>query len=392
MLLPELIQRRDKIRDLMFKEGIDAALITCNVNLIYTYGEVVSGYLYLPLHAPARLFVKRPCTLQGEHIHPIRKPEQLTELLQQCGLPQPTRLMLEGDELSYTEYNRLAACFPEAEVLPCGSRLIRQARSIKTVWEVEAFRRSAQAHARAYSHIPEVYRDGMTDLQLSIEAERLMRLEGCLGIFRVFGQSMEIFMGSLLAGDNAQVASPYDFALGGKGVDGALPGGACGHPLQQGESLMVDLGGNFCGYMCDMSRVYSIGQLPDEAYKAHQLCLEVQNEVAAAAKPGVTGEELYQLAVGRIGKAGYADRFMGTTQQAKFIGHGIGLEINEAPVIAPRMRQELEPGMVFALEPKIVLPGVGPVGVENSWVVTAEGVEKLTQAPEEIIDLTRPRD
>ena len=78
---------------------------------------------------------------------------------------------------------------------------------------------------------------------------------------------------------------------------------------------------------------------------------------------------------------------MGTTQQAKFIGHGIGLEINEAPVLAPRIKQELEPGMVFALEPKIVIPGVGPVGIENSWVVTSEGVEKLTNAPETIIDL-----
>lgn len=387
MLLSELIQRRDKIRDLMFKEGIDAALIATNVNLIYTYGQVVSGYLYLPLHAPARLFVKRPASLTGEHIHPIRKPEQLPELLAQCGLPLPTRLMLEGDELSFSEYQRLAACFPNAEVLPCGSRLIRQARSVKTLWEMETFRRSAQAHAAAYSVIPQLYQTGMSDVQLSIEVERAMRQQGCLGIFRVFGQSMEIFMGSVLSGDNAQEASPYDFALGGKGVDGSIPGGACGRTIAQGESVMVDMGGNFFGYMCDMSRVFSVGKLPQQAYDAHQCCLDIQEEVAAAAKPGISCESLYQLAIDRVTKAGFADCFMGTKQQAKFIGHGIGLEINEAPVLAPRIKQELEPGMVFALEPKIVVPGVGPVGIENSWAVTAEGVEKLTKAPEEIIDL-----
>lgn len=387
MLLSELIQRRDKIRDLMFKEGIDAALITTNVNLIYTFGQVVSGYLYLPLHAPARLFVKRPASLIGEHIHAIRKPEQLPELLAQCGLPMPTRLMLEGDELPFNDYQRLSTCFPGAEVLPCGSRLIRKARSIKTLWEIETFRRSAQAHAAAYSLIPQLYQAGMSDVQLSIEVERAMRQQGCLGIFRVFGQSMEIFMGSLLAGDNAQEASPYDFALGGKGVDGSIPGGACGRIMQQGESLMVDMGGNFFGYMCDMSRVFSLGKLSQRAYDAHQCCLDIQEEVAAAAKPGVSCESLYQLAADRVAQAGFADCFMGTKQQAKFIGHGIGLEINEAPVLAPRIKQELEPGMVFALEPKIVLPGVGPVGIENSWVVTADGVEKLTTAPEEIIDL-----
>ncbi|WP_320887082.1 Xaa-Pro peptidase family protein [Bacteroides clarus] len=387
MLQPELKLRRDKIRALMVQQGIDAALITCNVNLIYTYGRVVSGYLYLPLNAPARLFIKRPNDIEGEHIHPIRKPEQITELLKECGLPLPAKLMLEGDELSFTEYNRLAACFPETEVVPCGTTLIRQARSVKTPIEIEMFRRSGAAHTKAYEQIPSVYQPGMTDRQLSIEIERLMRLEGCLGIFRVFGQSMEIFMGSLLAGDNAAVPSPYDFALGGKGLDPSLPGGVSGTLLQAGQCFMVDMGGNFYGYMGDMSRVFSIGRLPEQAYTAHQTCIEIQKEIAAMAKPGTVCEDMYNKAIEIVTKAGFADYFMGVDQKAKFIGHGIGLEINEMPVLAPRMKQELEPGMVFALEPKIILPGIGPVGIENSWAVTTDGLEKLTLCKEEIIEL-----
>lgn len=387
MLLPELKQRRDKIRVLMAQQGIDAALFTCNVNLIYTYGQVVSGFLYLPLNDSARLFIKRPNNIEGEHIRPIRKPELLPDLLTEQGLPLPQRLMLEGDELSFNEYRRLAACFPSAEVLPCGSALVRQARSVKTKLEIELFRRSGLAHAKAYAQIPTVYRPGMTDRELSIEIERLMRLEGNLGIFRVFGQSMEIFMGSLLAGDNAAAPSPYDFALGGEGMDPALPGGANNTPLQEGQSLMVDLGGNFYGYMGDMSRVFSIGRLPQQAYDAHQLCLDIQDAIADMARPGVVCEDLYNKAIDMVTRAGMADYFMGVGQKAKFIGHGIGLEINEAPVIAPRMKQELEPGMVFALEPKIVLPGVGPVGIENSWAVGAEGLEKLTICEESIIEL-----
>ena len=139
----------------------------------------------------------------------------------------PAKLMLEGDELSYTEYTRLAACFPETTVVN-GTPLIRKARSVKTNIEIEMFRRSGIAHTKAYEQIPSVYRPGMTDRQLSIEIERLMRLEGCLGIFRTFGQSMEIFMGSLLAGDNATAPAPYDFALGGEGLDPSIPIGANG--------------------------------------------------------------------------------------------------------------------------------------------------------------------
>lgn len=295
-------------------------------------------------------------------------------------------MMLEGDELPYTEYTRLAALFPDAEIIN-GTPLIRQARSIKTPMEIEMFRRSGRAHARAYEQIPTVYRRGMTDLELSIEIERLMRLEGSLGLFRVFGRSMEIFMGSVLGGDNAASPSPYDFALGGEGLDSALPGGVNNTLLKEGQSFMVDLGGNFNGYMGDMSRVFSIGRLPDEAYAAHQVCLDIQQQIAEIAKPGTICEEIYQIGLDMATKAGFADKFMGIDQQAKFIGHGIGLEINEAPVFAPRMKQELESGMVFALEPKIVIPGVGPVGVENSWVVTAEGVDKLTLCNEEIIAL-----
>lgn len=386
MLQPELKLRRDKIRYLMAQKGIDAALIACNVNLLYTYGEIVSGYLYLPLHSPALLFVKRPNNISGEHIFSIRKPEQIIDLLKENGLPMPAKLMLEGNELSYAEYMRLSALFPEAEVVN-GTSIIREARSIKTSMEIEFFRRSGKLHAKAYSKIPEVYRPGMTDRELSIEVERLMRLEGCLGIFRIFGRSMEIFMGSVLTGDNAAAPSPYDFALGGEGLDPSLPVGMNGTRLKEGQSVMVDIGGNFYGYMCDMSRVFSIGKLSNEAYAAHQVCLEVQEKIASVAAPGVPCEDLYNMAIDIVTKADFADRFMGVGQQARFIGHGIGLEINEAPVLAPRMKQELQPGMVFALEPKIVLPQVGPVGIENSWFVTESGIEKLTVCNEDIIEL-----
>lgn len=386
MLQPELKLRRDRIRYLMAQKGIDAALIACNVNLLYTYGEIVSGYLYLPLHSPALLFVKRPNNISGEHVFSIRKPEQIIDLLKENGLPLPAKLMLEGNELSYAEYIRLSALFPEAEVVN-GTSIIREARSIKTPMEIEFFRRSGKLHAKAYSKIPEVYRPGMTDRELSIEVERLMRLEGCLGIFRIFGQSMEIFMGSVLTGDNAAAPSPYDFALGGEGLDPSLPVGMNGTQLKEGYSVMVDIGGNFYGYMCDMSRVFSIGKLSDEAYAAHQVCLEVQEKIASVAAPGVPCEDLYNMAIDIVTRAGFADRFMGVSQQARFIGHGIGLEINEAPVLAPRMKQELQPGMVFALEPKIVLPQVGPVGIENSWFVTESGIEKLTVCNEDIIEL-----
>lgn len=382
----ELKLRQDKVRALMIKSGIDAALFTCNVNLLYSCGRIFSGYFYLPVTGEPWYFIKRPNNIEGTNISYIRKPEQIKEILSEKGIRLPDTLMLEADELSYNEYIRLANIFEFATCVN-GTLVIREARSIKTAFEIEMFRQSAIAHSKAYRQIPTVYKPGMDDLHLSIEIERLMRLEGNLGIFRVFGQSMEIFMGSLLAGSNAENPSPYDFSLGGGGLDSALPVGVNKTILRESNTVMVDLGGNFNGYMGDISRVFSIGKTTEEAYRGHQVCLEIQEQVSAMAKPGVVCEDLYKKAIEIATKEGFADKFMGAGQKAGFIGHGIGLEINEAPVLAPRVRQELIPGMVFALEPKIVIPEVGPVGIENSWVVTESGLEKLTHCQEEIIEL-----
>lgn len=382
----ELELRQDNIRKMMKASEIDAMLISCNVNLLYAFGKIINGYMYLPAEGEALVFIKRPNTITGENIFHIRKPEQIIEYLQEKKLPTPKTIMIEGDELPYTDYLRLANIFSSSKVVN-GTPMLRRVRTIKTPFEIDLLRKSAIRHEKAYSKIPEVYRPDMNDNQLSIEIERLMRLEGCLGIFRVFGQSMEIFMGSLLAGDNAENASPYDFALGGEGLAPSLPGGANGTFLKEGTAVMVDFGGNFYGYMHDMTRVFSIGKLKEEAYRAHQVCLEIQDKVIAKATPGTPCENLYNIALETVNKSGFADYFMGTTQKAKFIGHGIGLEINEVPVLAPRVKQELEPGMVFALEPKIVLPGIGAVGIENTWVVTENSSERLNSFSDEIVEL-----
>ena len=231
----------------------------------------------------------------------------------------------------------------------------------------------------------------MTDVELSIEIERAMRLGGSYGIFRVFGQSMEIFVGSLLAGDNAAAPSPYDFGLGGQGQHPSLPVGANGTLLREGMAVMVDMGGNFTGYMTDMTRTFSIGKLPDKACFAHQTALEIQNEAVRMARPGAVCEDIWQRALDIATERGLKDCFMGISQQAKFVGHGVGIEINELPVLGARSQMTLETGMMLAVEPKFVIEGVGAVGIENTFVVTEAGGEKITMLDDGIIDLTENR-
>jgi Xaa-Pro aminopeptidase len=189
-------------------------------------------------------------------------------------------------------------------------------------------------------------------------------------------------------GDNADAPSTYDFALGGAGMTPMLPMGANGTVLREGQTMMVDGGGCFGPYMTDMSRVFALGTLPSEVVAAHELSLEIHHRFLSEAQVGMSCADLYNQALETVRAAGFAPYFMGHRQQAAFIGHGVGLQINEMPVLHGRSKDLLQPGQVIALEPKFVFPGVGAVGVENTYVVTEQGIECVTAAaPEQIIYL-----
>ncbi len=382
----ELELKWRRIQQAMRQEEADGCLLTMNMNLYYVSGQVFNGYFYLPAEGRPYWFVKRLTIPETNQVHVIRKPEQIPDFFRDLNLAMPRKLLLEADELSYNEYIRLQHVF-RAEATGNASALIRHIRMIKTPWEIEQMRISARRHEAVYREIPACYRPGMRDIELQIEIEKRMRVHGSLGYFRAFGSNMDIFMGSLLAGENAGEPSPFDFALGGTGMHASGPLGANGTLLREGTTVMADMSGNYTAYQTDMTRVFSIGKLPDRAYRVHRVALEIQARMERTAKPGVPCAELYRDALAMAGQEGLEDCFMGTRFQAKFVGHGVGLEINELPVLTTRSKDILQPGMTFAFEPKFVLAGIGAVGIENTFLVTDSGVEKMTLLDENIIEL-----
>ncbi len=379
-----------KLRQQMSAASIDSALVSSNANLYYLTGRVFSGWIYLaPNDDEPWYFVKRPVHLQGERVVAVRKPEIIYEELEARHIAKPANLGLELNSLSFAMTSRLCAALHCDDSPANLSGPLDMSRSVKTPHEVNMLRISGAKHERVYRKIPQLFQPGMSDLELQIEIERVSRLEGCLGQFRISGQDMELYMGNILAGDNADAPSPYDFAMGGAGMDPSLPVGANGTVLRPNMSVMVDMNGNFTGYMTDMTRTFAVGELPEEAMKAHQLSIDICRELANDARPGVVASSLYDRAVEMAEEAGLGKYFMGHRQHAGFIGHGVGIEINELPVLAPRSKYALQANNVIAIEPKFVIPGTGAVGIENTYVVTPDGLECITRAPQEIIHLDR---
>ena len=362
-----------------------ALLISGNVNVFYCTGRFFRGYVWIPKKGDPLYFIIKPVTYSPkENVVYIRKPELIPEELQRRGVTRFDRVGFEEDILTYSDTMRLMKLFPEAETFNC-TQILRNARMVKTPYEIEQMRIDGRKHVAVYEKISSLYRPGMTDIMLQVAIERELRLAGCLGYARVAGNLMEINLGSVLAGDNANNPSPYEFAMGGEGVDPSLPGGANGTLIVPGETVMVDMNGAFNAYQTDMTRIWTLGDLPDLAYKAQDCSIKILRKLEKDTVPGAEVCSLYFMAVELAEHDGLADYFMGFTQKSNFIGHGVGIELNEQPPVAPRCKVEVREGMTLALEPKFVLPGIGAVGVENTYAVREQGLECLTPFTEDIL-------
>lgn len=196
----------------------------------------------------------------------------------------------------------------------------------------------------------------------------------------------EMFYGHLLSGPTGAVPSYLSSPTGGTGASPAIAQGPSYKTIQRHEPVMVDYIFAYNGYLCDHTRIYSLGDLPDDLLEAHASMIEVQRIIKKVARPGVTSGEIYNQALAKTQELGYEDHFMGAGgERVRFVGHGIGLEVDEFPFLAAGQKLELQPGMTIALEPKLIFPGKGVVGIENTHVVADDGLEQLSQFPDEIM-------
>lgn len=383
--------RLQKIRQGMTDARVDSLFLRSIPSFLYLTGTVMQGYIYVSLSSEPLFFLERPSArlpwYDASRVHYVRKPELIPDLLKEYDLVVNEGTALELGQLPVTEYQRLSNLAPNARVSDAdATELMRKVRSIKTEGELAEIRKNAETHMEIYRLAPTLYEPGMTDRQWQHALEYQMRRRGSIGVFRCFGWRMEIHMGNLVTGDNAQNPAPYDFAMGGAGVSG-MPFGANGTVIRDGMSVMVDMAGNFSEYTTDITRTYALGPVHPQVQKAHDLSVELHEWFADTVRPGLPIAEVYTHCVDRVMAEGLGDYFMGTEWQSKFVGHGLGLEINEVPVLTGRWKGVFESNMAIAFEPKFVIPGAGPAGIENTYIISESGVENVSPLDPGIIPL-----
>lgn len=393
----ELHRRHERCRALLEQHAPQASgmLVFSRINIYYLTGTLGNGVFWLPREGTPVLMVRHGlerCMLESplEHIVPFRSYGDISSILEEAECPLGTVATAEYSGLTWQLGQMLQSRLGNVTFSPC-DQVLTLARSVKSKWELEKLRLSGSRHHQSlYTDLPARLHPGMTERQISHLAWEVFFEHGHSGILRMNSFGEEIFLGHVAAGENGNYPNHFNGPLGVKGEHPATPYmGYAGTVWQPGSPLAVDIG--FCleGYHTDKTQLYWGGpqsSIPDTVRRAHDTCIEIQQHVAGRMRPGAIPSEIYVECLAMAEKAGFTEGFMALGKsKVPFVGHGIGLGIDEFPVLAKRFDAPMETGMVMAVEPKIGIPGVGMVGVENTFEITTNGAECITGADYDMV-------
>ncbi len=365
--------------------GLAGALLLHAVDVYYLAATRQNAALWVPsIGAPALLVRKSLARARAESaIGDVRPFPPSRELAAALGTEGEVGTPFDGVPVATLEWWRKQ--LPAVRFADLSATL-REQRAVKSPAELAILREGARRICSVYAQIPSFLRAGMTELELAAAFEAGLRRAGNQGMTRARAYNAELYGGLAMAGDSAAAPGFFDGPMVGRGLGPAYPLGASERPIRADEPIIVDYTIAFGGYVVDMTRTVVCGTLSAELLRAFEVSLRIQAEVAALLRPGVPCVAPWERAVAIAQEAGLADRFMGPPgDQARFVGHGVGLELDELPVLAAGAKGTVTAGNVIAVEPKFVFPGVGAVGIENTFVATDAGGERLTVLPDDVI-------
>jgi Xaa-Pro dipeptidase len=380
----ELYDRIRRLQAEMAAADHEAVLLLQNSDLFYFTGSIQQGVLYIPVDGEPLYLVRKEygrARMESglKQVVPLKSPKELPGLVAEHGLPLPKRAGMELDVVPVETFQRFAKVLPGCEMVGA-THQIRMVRAIKSDYEIGIMKDAALQVDKVFRRAKEVIRTGMTDLELAAELEYTARRDGHQGVTRMRGFNAELFYGHIFSGADSAAPAYLDAPLGGMGVTPAVGQGASYKTIKAFEPICVDFAGAFDGYLVDQTRILCIGGLPEQLCRAYDDMLRIQNRLLEMARPGVTWGAVYDDCHRLACELGYADHFMGNKgAQVSFIGHGIGVEIDEYPFIARGFNdQVLQEDMTFAFEPKAVFAGLGAVGIENTFRLGSDGPKHIT--------------
>ncbi|QFT99900.1 Xaa-Pro dipeptidase (plasmid) [Roseovarius sp. THAF8] len=383
----EALQKRLRQRELT------GALLHISRDIFYYTATSQPGWLFISPY-DARLFVRSGLDFALEQStlpkDSISQESKIAEIVANC-VGKKTKGMVIGvekDVMTVPQYQRLRDVLGSAKLVDV-SRDILEQRMIKDLSEIESIKNAARALDKGHEAAMRFWRAGMTELEASAIVEDGHRRAGHEGVYFVRQPDFTMGRGPLTSGENRQAQSGVVFTISGRGLSAAIPAGASRRTIQRGELIIVDIPTCLNGYHGDQSRTYCIGWPDIKAQKLHRCLRAVSDNLIANISPGMSSGEVFERACIHAKAAGIAETFLrfADGRTAHFVGHGVGLDLNEPPFLSRGGEDQIRAGMVLAIELHLCDTEIGMIKLEDMIVVEEQGCHILTLTDRDLISI-----
>ncbi|MCX7770999.1 MAG: Xaa-Pro peptidase family protein [Proteobacteria bacterium] len=379
----EILARLQALQNKMSERGIDFAILFQNIDIFYFTATMQKSVLLVPKNGDVVFFVKKSVNRAKEETPldfiSVKDDREIINFIKSMDLKG--RVGLELDVLPAQIYLKWTKELNLSDVVDI-SGIIREIRMIKSEYELRQIKKSGEIVDSVFSSVKGFLKEGVTELEVASMLESIGRKNGHPGVMRMRGFNQEMDNITITQGISGTVVSYADAPILGQGFYPAVPHGASLKKIEKNIPVLIDYGACYNGYITDETRPFVIGKLESFFEKPYKVALEIIETVNEIGKEGVNTRDIFNRAYKIVERAGLEDYFMGYDEgKVSFLGHGLGLEINELPVITPRHDIFLIEGMVFAIEPKFIIPHRGVIGIEVDFIVRKDHLERVTSFP-----------
>ncbi len=384
-IFDELNLRVANTQKLLQEANIHAIIVMQDIDLLYYTNSMQVTAAYIPAQGKILTFyksalekVKQDCPLE---LIQAKSTKQLPGLIKEITGNIPETIGFEFDVLPVALYNKILKNFNQEKSITSvdASQIIKSARMIKSPYEIALMKKSAQIADTVFTNIKNIMKPGMREIDVAIEMEYLFRQNSHLGPTRMRNFNHELFFGHVLSGETGLIPASFATPFGGRGAGPAFSSGPSDKKINKNEPVAIDYVSNYYGYHADTTRTFVIGKLSSFLMKQYSALEKVYNKIIEILKPGAMCSGIYTEILDFVEKLELKDNFMGlANERVSFIGHGIGLEIDEFPVISKGFDMEIQENMTIAFEPKMFFSGEGAIGLEDTFLITGGGCEPLS--------------
>ncbi len=394
----EIKQRLINAQKALAQTKLAGIIILQSIDRYYFTGTLQDGTLWLPTSGEPVFWVRRSLEraqlespLKDLRPQPKKSIDLSTELRSIIAI-KGAKIGMELDVVPVQLMARIKRLLPDTCEISDASPLVRSLRACKSPYEISCIKGAATIMDKVMLHAANVIQAGMSEIELMAELEHKARRLGHLGIVRMRGFNNELFFGHTLSGPEGTRRGYLDAPTNGLGLSPAFSQGAGRTLIRRGVPISIDFMVNYEGYLADLTRMLSLDDPPESICRTHENLLALNQELTKALRPGCECGAIFSKALEIAADYGFADYFLGHGEdKVSFVGHGVGLEVDEFPFIARNNKMLIENSMVVALEPKLTFPAHSPhnlpataITTETTYVITPEATIPLTLTPDNI--------